>query len=435
MLTKTCLRLLSILLLALLAACGAQPEEPESEPEPTAVAVEQAVEPTLVPTAIPATATMTPTSEPTQTPTTEPTIEPTITLTAEPAIEPTEVVEAEGDDSREGQSVGSGQAGNASPPSRFQTFTMELLTEDELPFETMEMIISYAITPVNSSEIEFMVFTLEAAMITDPVAISLDMSIEADGPGQDVEELESISATQVDGTMYMSLGEMGCIPFPAEEVDLSEFTSVAGTPSADELALEQELVLIEEGVLIRNYVTDHYRVIANNLELEDATYERLQIDYYQVQGDDLVVRMVMDADGVVQADSGDVDPAFDQIDLTMTLDIISVDKPLEITVPEGCDLATVVPFPIMPDAEQVLNFAGIHSYVTKGEIEQIARFYREEMALLGWNEVTDESVLDIAGAYMSLTFENEDGEIVEIVAAPNADGEGFQVIIMSGGGP
>ena len=36
-----------------------------------------------------------------------------------------------------------------SPPARFQTFSMELLIEEEQPFESMEMVIAYETTPAN----------------------------------------------------------------------------------------------------------------------------------------------------------------------------------------------------------------------------------------------------------------------------------------------
>ena len=100
------------------------------------------------------------------------------------------------------------------------------------------------------------------SVMSEPLALRVELLVDAEELGPGTAGFEGLSFAQVDDTIYMSLGEMGCFPLPAEETDLSELTSIADTPSPEALALEVEPELIAEGVQVRKVLTDHYRISA-----------------------------------------------------------------------------------------------------------------------------------------------------------------------------
>jgi predicted small lipoprotein YifL len=84
-----------------------------------------------------------------------------------------------------------------------------------------------------------------------------------------------------------------------------------------------------------------------------------------------------------------------------TWELLDVNKPIEITPPEGCG-GSQLALPIMPDATEKSRFGNMTSYKTAGAVSDVAAFYKDKLAADGWSpegeptEMGDAVILNFA---------------------------------------
>lgn len=133
----------------------------------------------------------------------------------------------------------------------------------------------------------------------------------------------------VDGTLYSVIEADGvetCVGFPDSGNSLEDTMGIFSGPDSfsDPSYHTEEMVLVESGVDANGFTTDHYRAEnVNNEDVQDGT-----VDIWVIQGDDVPARMIMT--GVV--DDDDIGLA----NVEWNYDLLSLDQPLEVTVPDNC---------------------------------------------------------------------------------------------------
>lgn len=297
----------------------------------------------------------------------------------------------------------------------------------ELPFNSYHITMVLEITGKNANG-EEVVQTMNSniAISSDPQIMSMVMNFSGI---DDLAGSEKIEMTQVEGTSYMVIPEMGCVTTSGGDLlDENPFTSMM-QPSQFLNDLNNAKYEGEE--TINGIPTHHYSFderAMNRSELEDI--DEAEGHIYIAQDGDFLVRMVFDATGKVDL----FDQGTEDGQMHIELNLIDVDVPIEAAIPEACAAedgsvgGVNSEFPLIEDASEVTSFAGVLSYQTALPVEDILAFYDDALAAEGW--VKDEASSFVADGSGLISYTRDDVTL-SVTVSPNETGSGNYVILLS----
>ncbi|MBK8987125.1 MAG: hypothetical protein IPM39_13780 [Chloroflexi bacterium] len=257
--------------------------------------------------------------------------------------------------------------------------------------------------------------TMQMAFTNDPQASSI--SVSGDGiPG--MEEASSIEIVQIGSTSYMVFPEMGCVAFPAEEEDLlqndlaQEFNPETMFRSLDDLTLVGEDTI--NGIRVLHYTFDE-----SDITTEDAQgLMAANGDLFIAKDGGYLVRLAADMNGDALFMEG-----FEEIKdavMRMEFNVTDINQPFEIIPPAGCEGQgpdAELPFPVVENATDVINFPGVIGYSTTLPPADVIAFYQEAMADAGYTYAEGQSFITDSAA--SLTFDGSSGAVSVTISDSN----------------
>ena len=285
-------------------------------------------------------------------------------------------------------------------------------------FDSYRLNIILNFTDSENSDTEAQV-QIQIANITEPPASSLTVTTTG---LEELEELESIAIAQIDDTSYMAFPSLGCITETADDnlidafgtdfLDTTEFTG-----DLDKARFVGETTINEIEVL-------HYEVDSSLLDEEDDLDE-ITGDIYLAQEGGYLVRMVIDGTGPVDI-LGTGEDSYGT--MHMAYNLTDVNKPLEITRPEGCEEnseADSIDLPVTEDAYDLATFPGLTSYKSDLSFMDIVTFYETGLDSENWVQVDEESFVAEDSAVLVYTRDEE-----KVTVTIGAEDEDTQFVLM-----
>lgn len=246
---------------------------------------------------------------------------------------------------------------------------------------------------------------VQVAITTNPTATAMIMTMEG---GEETLGMGTMELVQIGDTSYMVLPEMGCMAVPVSEDELDNPMAEAFSPkevldNLDKVKLEGEEVINDIRVL-------HYSYDETALpDDEREGIESFDGHLYVAKDGGYLVRMVTDIVG----NSTFIEDLQSLTDTAVHIefDLQDVNSVDEIVPPAACEGQTAAesPFPMLEDATEVFNMAGISSYTTAVSLAEAQEFYQNTMAEMGYTYSEDESFITDTSAF--LTFNGEDGAV------------------------
>ena len=374
--------LLLFALVAILAACG-------GEPEPAATAVEPAATTAPESTTAPA-PTDTPVPPPTDVP--EPTAE---TSVEEPA--------------EEAAGLNLEDLSSASDLSSYRA-TMTMKVSGTQGGEAVD------------SSLEFLM-----EYTSDPQAQHIQMT------GQGLEGVDpggAIDMYQVDGTTYVQFGDQW-LSMPSTD----EMSADMGLIEPDDLlddtcGWKQQRDTDYEGIETLHFALsteDAKECMTSKVWGEVGDITEASGELYVAKDGNYIVHMEMVLVGTdLEADMGAEEQVLDDGRMEITFDMRDVNQPFTIEIPEEALASGQMPedLPIPEDAEEVSNAFGMITYNTAQTPAEISDYYKAQMPANGWTEVSAE---EFSGMFM-LQYSKE-GRTANVTI--NADDSGkTSVLIM-----
>jgi hypothetical protein len=119
-----------------------------------------------------------------------------------------------------------------------------------------------------------------------------------------------------------------------------------------------------------------------------------------------------------------------ELGMELTLDVLDVNVPIEISVPEGVVAPTfALDIPLLEDAQVYLEHENIIGYLTASAPDEVHAYYQETLAELGWTFVTS-GIETAEGITMETNQYTRDGVEVVVGVAVQA---GQTIVVIAGG--
>jgi hypothetical protein len=190
------------------------------------------------------------------------------------------------------------------------------------------------------------------------------------------------------------------------------------TPGSD--FSQAQRILPNESV--NGVMTRHYRATHNEIALAASGFTNYVVDIWVAVDGGYVVRQTLSADGTAVALSGT------QGHIEWTYDVLDINSPLNISVPEGCaePAAPGEPaggeMPVMPDAATVTVIGTTTTYTTPSSASDVAAFYTAQMPGLGWTPGTvtqdgSQILMDFTRGAETATMAINEGDGITFVLA------------------
>jgi hypothetical protein len=242
----------------------------------------------------------------------------------------------------------------------------------------------------------------QSAIVTEPASSQVVVTFEGD-LSEEMEGVESLTFTEIDGRSYTIFPGFGCITGSADETDAmtEDFEGVMNTEEILGEINDAEYIGEE---IINGVATYHYRFDETNVD-EESDFEEMEGHVYVAQQGGYVVRMVVDGKGAVDLFDSETEAG----NIHLEYAISDVNVPIEINPPDEC-AGVEAEFPVMSGATSLASMAGFTSYEVEATLEDVQSFYEEEMAALGYS--SDEDAMTMEGFAM-LSFA-QDGEGVMV---------------------
>jgi hypothetical protein len=268
---------------------------------------------------------------------------------------------------------------------------------------------------------------MNAVYIKEPPATSFNIRMEGFESAPIGQEM-AMELVTIGDTTYTSIGSFGCFSGSSSEMgaDANPFEELLN-PQSELLSdlNDPEYVGEEEhnGYESDCYEFDRDDIDDSNMGQLDELEGKLCVS--QEFGHVAYIRIEGSGAGAAQF-LGEGTGAEDGV-FVLEYNIFDINAPLEFEIPAGCDATGAdSPWPIVEDAVEVNQFAGLISYRTEAEFDAIVTFYNEEMAILGFEAEDDPLIIAGTSALLSYT----DGEQTVAVSINEASAwEGFQVLI------
>ncbi len=271
------------------------------------------------------------------------------------------------------------------------------------------------------------------AVTTDPPATSMMMKAEGQEGLEGMESMGDIEFVQLEDTNYIIMGEMGCMPLPADaEGAMSTDELTAGfTPESLMEDLENVTLVGEE--TINGIDTLHYTYDETSMVAEDmAGIESMEGHIYLAKEGGFMVRSIVDIVGISKYLA---DMATEGVQSGIThieMNLEDVNGNVEIVIPESCveqGSPDSVDWPMMDDASEVTSFAGILSYTTEASGSDTIDFYNEAMVGIGYT--LDEASTFVAEGNGLLVYINANEESITITISEDTNTGLTTVTILS----
>ncbi|MCB8978937.1 MAG: hypothetical protein H6657_16095 [Ardenticatenaceae bacterium] len=329
--------------------------------------------------------------------------------TEEPAVEPTtETAEAEG-----------GLLSNIFPQSLTVRDTVQEF--DTLDSYEMEMTITTTVSDTTQ--------TIHATMIvsTDPAQSQMSFSFEG---MEDMGGMDSMSMTQIEGISYMIIPEFGCITSSASEAEDTFANSLDANQFLEEVG---DATLVGEET-INGIETVHYTFDETAMQDETTQFNSAQGDVYVAKEGNYIVRFRLEGEGPVGSmgmamleDGADEDQTVGLIVIQM--DLVSVNEPVEITIPVECENSGVTnsEYPILEDAYESGSFGGIVTYKTDTPFADAVTFYQESLSAAGW--VYQESDSFIMDGTTALMYFDQNDRSLTVTITQETGSSAFTIVI------
>lgn len=317
-----------------------------------------------------------------------------------------------------------GESEEAPSAAGSQEIDLSGLTHD-LDFDSYRFTISTDFESVDEAgNVLHQVIDGEFAYLAKPPSMQMMLHVEGI---EDAQGFGDIAMAQIGDTSYVVIAGLGCVTTPATE---------GGLLGDDNPLLE----LIDPSTLIEDVKgaqrigeetvngvpTTVYEFDESFLEGEQSLNQATGTIYIAKEGN-FMVRLVMDGEGSMNPveDSADSVGKFH-----VEYELIDVNQPLEIGVPEGCDQEAEggPDLPMLVDAADVVSFAGFTSYVSQESLEAAVTFYDDSLAALGWQRDSEASFVTAESALLYYGREDEAGTITIVVGEDTASG-GISVTI------
>lgn len=267
---------------------------------------------------------------------------------------------------------------------------------------------------------------MEIQVTTNPPATSFTMTgmelgdLDTSGLG----DLGGMTIVQVDGNTYTLLAGLGCTTSPGTDASFTE--GMITRPDALFEDLDNGKVeLIESGVTVNGFTTDHYRFDQTAVIDSDSAVDSLTGDIYVAQEGEFIVKFLISGVGTMSGvgDATTTDSFF------MEFNVLEVNTDLTISVPAECstEAAGGGDYPMLADASEMSSFAGFVNYKTASTVADAAAFYRNEMTAQGWTVSFDYSDATTA----TIIFE-KDGKTLTIAVTDDPTSELNLVSIIEG---
>ncbi len=289
-----------------------------------------------------------------------------------------------------------------------------------------------------NSAIAQLTMTFSADGQPDSVVI-MDMQFSQDPPGELIAmRTEGVSADDAAGagalaaggftfatigdTAYMSVPGEGCFSFSSAETDGMDPTETLFSPS-DFTSEMNKARRIRPNETINGVETIHYQFDESSfITTEELDLATINGDIYIAADGGYLVRMVAEGTG---PDMTMMDGVTEANLFRMEYNVMQVNEPIEITLPEGCDADSGgAEYPIAEDAAELATFVGFASYTSAMSADELGAFYQEAMPADGWTFVAEGSVT--TGPFQTHIF-TRDGE--QVTVSIFGSDEGSQVLI------
>ncbi|RLC79492.1 MAG: hypothetical protein DRI61_07790, partial [Chloroflexi bacterium] len=197
--------------------------------------------------------------------------------------------------------------------------------------------------------------------------------ITMQGSGLGMEETGSIQLIQIEDKTYMIIPGQGCLTTEAAEEDVfkelitpDEFGGISGG----------QFVGVEtiNGVKAKHYSFDE-KALGMGLE-----FVRAKGDIW-VAPEGYVIKYVLEAEGKEEVFGKGAEGK-----LRWDYEVVDINEPFTIEVPEECAQLVPEDIPILPDAAELSSFMGMTSYSTEKPFVEVVKFYKDEMAAKGWKQ-------------------------------------------------
>ncbi len=240
------------------------------------------------------------------------------------------------------------------------------------------------------------------------------MTVTSPDPDPDTGATTTMIMTQIGDTAYMVMSE-GCINISGDSFDPNEVLS--GFTSPEEwLSNLNDARRVRPNETINEVESRHYTFDQVAFALPDTNIENASGDLYVAEDGNYVTRYAF----TYQVEAGFFSDADGPGTVTYEFNLLDVNQPVTITVPEGCEAISNA-YPMLDDADTVVNMTGMVSYSTSHTAEEAAEFYKEALAAEGWTY--DEAASMQAGSFMSLAFTRESSQLNISLATDASSGK------------
>ncbi len=260
--------------------------------------------------------------------------------------------------------------------------------------------------------------------VREPKAEHLTISGDLAGmEGLGLPEGQALEMYVVNNTMYTNMFG-SWMQMPAEEGGLGaeEMSFTATDDLLDGLDKPKyEGTETYNGVKTRHYSFDESSFKAEGLPegmtIEDATGNI----YIAVEGNYLIHMDVTISGTGLDLPTGTEGRTIQNGSMTVKIDLLDINQPITIQVPEEALQSGGVPedIPVPADAEELANFMGMITFKSASTPQQIADFYKAEMPKNGWTESKAE---EFGGMY-SLEYTKEGRTASFIISSDSASGK------------
>jgi hypothetical protein len=244
------------------------------------------------------------------------------------------------------------------------------------------------------------------------------------------EEFGNIEMYIVEDTMYMRLGEEW-MSMPAEGDPLSEI----GMLSSDELLedtcgwrrLEDTEV---NGIRVQHWTFDEqdFKACATALQLEElGELSEARGDLYIAVEENYLVRLEMVLEGTNLTSVLEEEGTLDQARIEIAMDLSDINVPFTIELPEEATASgggLPEDIPLTDDAQEMTSMLGFITFMSPSTPEEVAEFYKVEMANNGWSEVSAD---EMAGMFV-LEY-TKDGRTASLMISEDSETDKTSVLI------
>jgi hypothetical protein len=262
---------------------------------------------------------------------------------------------------------------------------------------------------------------MELAVSADPPATSMKMISSG---VDELTEMGEMEIVQIDGTSYMVIPELGCMPIPGGEGNIpgtEDFTQNL-TPDAITENLEGVAFVGKEN--IDGIDVLHYTYDEAAMQGEDAAdIESAEGHLYVAQDGGYLVRSIIDVVGKTSFVEGMGDEVFQTTTTHIEMNLTDINDEVEIVPPAACVEQTNAEspeWPMLDDASAVTSFAGILTYTAETSVTEAADFYNNAMTEMGYTLDEGASLTSDTLSLLVYTKTDEDPLTITIAEEPGS---------------